>query len=374
MSDRPLYWFAGGGTGGHLTPGLALAEAIQRDDPGCRILFVGSDRPLEKRLIGAAGHEHRVLPVESSASLLRHPLRFAWRNWRAYRTAKRLLLERRPAAVIGLGGFVSVPAVIAAARADVPTLILEQNAIPGRATRMLAHRVGAVCLAFDEARSHLSGAARVELTGNPVRAEIARLGRETASVAEGEMRTLLVLGGSQGAEGLNDAVTRVVLSSRVELAGWRVVHQTGVSQADQIESAYSQRGIDHVVSAFFDDLPTWYRQGTLAVSRAGATTLAELACAGCPAILIPYPHAADRHQQANARSFAQSGAAMIVEQAPFAAATAEALSAALVRLASDPEQRRTMSVAMRTLACPEAAANVLRVLRSLVGARQNRAR
>src|SRR5262249_17534010 len=148
----------------------------------------------------AAGYEHCVLPVESSESLARHPLKFAWRTWRGWREARRLLRERRPAAVIGLGGFASVPAVLAASRAGLRTLILEQNAVPGRATRIVARSAGAICLAFEEARSQLRGSARIELTGNPVRAEIAGLAREAASreTASGQaaIPALLVLGGS----------------------------------------------------------------------------------------------------------------------------------------------------------------------------------
>jgi UDP-N-acetylglucosamine--N-acetylmuramyl-(pentapeptide) pyrophosphoryl-undecaprenol N-acetylglucosamine transferase len=352
-----------------LTPGLALAVEIQKDEPDSRILFVGSDKPLERRLVAAAGYEHCVLPVESSESLARHPLRFAWRSWRSWREARRLLRERPPAAVIGLGGFASVPAVWAASRTGLRTLILEQNAVPGRATRILAGRAAAVCLAFEEAEAHLKRAVRIALTGNPVRAEIAELARETANrdtaSDQAAIPVLLILGGSQGAEGLNDAVCRVVSSAPGELEGWRIVHQTGSAQADQIASTYSERGIDHEVRPFFDDMAARYRRASVVVSRAGATTLAELACAGRPAILVPYPYAADRHQHANARVFARAGAALVVEHQASSEATAEALAAALVGLVRDNEQRATMCAAMRNLARPDAARNVLAVLRSV---------
>lgn len=364
MSDRPLYCFAGGGTGGHLTPGLALATELQKDDPQSRVLFLGSSRPLETKLVGAVGYEHCALPLESSESLARNPLRFAWHAWRGYRHANRLLRKRRPAAVIGLGGFASVPTVVAATRLRIPTLILEQNAFPGRATRFLSGRVDAVCLAFEAARPHLRGAKRVELTGNPLREEIARLSRETAS--DGACPTLLVLGGSQGAESLNEALLRVVECAPPELAGWRIVHQTGAAQAGEVESTYLRRGIDHVVAAFFDDLATWYRETTLVVSRAGATTLTELACAGCPAILVPFPHAADQHQHANARVFADAGAAMVVEHAASPEQTARAVASAVGEIARDSQRRRLMREAMRNLARPEAAATVLAVLRSIL--------
>lgn len=366
MTSSKCYIFSGGGTGGHLTPGLAVAAELAKSDPACRILFVGSDRSLEQTLIAGAGYEHIALPVESSPTLRRNPFRFVWRNWRALRLAGALLDRERPSAVIGLGGFASVPAVFAASRRRVPTIVLDQNAIAGRATRFLSGRVDAVCTTFEEACKSLSPAAQVIVTGNPVRQAIADLARRPAGQRLGETPTLLILGGSQGAEGLNQAVLQMLAARPPALAGWRIIHQTGQAQHAEIARTYAAGGFNHLVQPFFDNMPELYSAATLTISRAGATTLAELACAGCPAILLPYPHAADNHQLANARIFEIAGGAIIVEQQKFPAITAEHLARAATSLLADPNRRETMVQALRNVARPDAARDVVNVLQTTI--------
>jgi UDP-N-acetylglucosamine--N-acetylmuramyl-(pentapeptide) pyrophosphoryl-undecaprenol N-acetylglucosamine transferase len=298
--------------------------------------------------------------------LLRNPFQFAWRNFRAYRQAQRLLDRERPAAVIGLGGFASWPTVRAATRRETPTIILEQNVVPGRATRYLCRSVGAVCAAFEGTKTALTSGARVVVTGNPVRAAIAELARQPSSSTSDTQHTLLALGGSQGAESLNNAVVAMLERSQPPLAGWRIVHQTGASQHSGIELRYRAARLTAIVAPFFDDMLAHYASATLAVSRAGATTLAELACTGCPAILLPYPHAADQHQLANARVFENAGAAMVIEHDSNPAATADHLASAVAALAADPSRRQTMQNSMRQLARPDAARQVADILQSLI--------
>jgi UDP-N-acetylglucosamine--N-acetylmuramyl-(pentapeptide) pyrophosphoryl-undecaprenol N-acetylglucosamine transferase len=281
--------------------------------------------------------------------------------------ASRLVDREAPRAVIGLGGFASVPVVMAALRRGIPALILEQNAIPGRTTRIFSRRAGAVCIAFDEARSLLASTAHVVMTGNPVRGPIAALCRPGAEIDRSRAATLLILGGSQGAESLNDAVVGLLARRPQALAAWQVVHQTGEAQHAQVLSAYRDLGHAHVVQPFFDDLADWYARATLAISRSGATTLAELACAGCPAVLLPYPHAADNHQKANARAFEAAGAALVIEHEQVASVTVERLSAAVAGLAESPPRLAGMRHAMRNLARPEAALKVAEALQSLAG-------
>jgi UDP-N-acetylglucosamine--N-acetylmuramyl-(pentapeptide) pyrophosphoryl-undecaprenol N-acetylglucosamine transferase len=370
LSERTCYLFAGGGTGGHLTPGLAVAAEILKRDPASRIVFVGSDRPLEKKLIAAAGHEHHALPVESSRTLLRNPVRFAWRSWRAIRMARKLLEREAPVAVIGLGGFASLPAVLAARNQGRPTISLESNAIPGRATRFLGRRVGAVCATFETTQQQLPAGARVVVTGNPVRSAIADLWHADRMDGNIVPQTLLILGGSQGAESLNEAVSEMFSRSLPALAGWRIVHQTGAGQHEAIARKYAAAGFTHVVEPFFDDLAPLYAGATLVVARAGGATLAELACAGCPAILLPYPHAADNHQLANAKVFESAGAAIIIEHDQSPSQTAVRLSAAVAELTQNSARRHAMRDAMRTLARPDAAMNVVDVIQSLMEALQ----
>ncbi|HMF13286.1 MAG TPA: undecaprenyldiphospho-muramoylpentapeptide beta-N-acetylglucosaminyltransferase [Gemmataceae bacterium] len=366
VSAGHCYLFAGGGTGGHLTPGLAVADELRNLDADCRIVFAGSERTLEKRLVGAEGHEHIVLPVESSATLPRHPVRFAVRNWTALHTARKLIESHKPRAVIGLGGYVSVPTVVAAARRKVPTLILEQNTVPGRATRFLARRATAVCTAFGETAQSLPADARVVCSGNPVRTAIAALSQDQPGPVAPSKPTLLILGGSQGAESLNDAIVAMLLKQLPELAGWMIVHQTGAGQHDQVIAAYRAAALPHIVRTYFDDLAERYLRATLVISRAGATTLAELACAGCPAILLPYPQAADNHQLANARVFEAAGAAIVVQHGHIPSETTGWLTTVISSLAVDRHRQESMRGAMRRLARPDAARNVLAVLQSLL--------
>lgn len=365
MDRGNCYCFAGGGTGGHLTPGLAVAAELAVPEDGRRILFVGSDRLLEQRMIAASGYQHRMLPVESSQTLRRNPLKFVWRNWKAYRLAQRLLHEERPLAVIGLGGFASVPVVVAATRQGIPTLLLEQNVIPGRATRWLSRRVNAVCLSFDETRSHLSPAVKTESTGNPVRREIAALCDDVHPCVHSTGSTLLILGGSQGATAVNQAVMSMVERHPSAWRQWRVVHQTGPEQATVVRDTYRRLAVEHLVEPFFQDMAALYRQATLVVSRAGATTLAELACAGNPAILVPYPHAADNHQWHNARVLEIAGAGAIVTQSADPAVTADHLAAAVLPLLDDLPRLAALRSAMRTLARPDATQRVIRTLQCL---------
>ncbi|MBI3865164.1 MAG: undecaprenyldiphospho-muramoylpentapeptide beta-N-acetylglucosaminyltransferase [Planctomycetia bacterium] len=364
MTPR-CYIFAGGGTGGHLTPGLAVAAELRRDEPDCRIAFVGTDRPIEAGLIGGAGYAHMAIPVESSRTLRRNPFRFIWGNWCAYRDAWRFLEQENPAGIVGLGGYASVPTVLAASRRRIPTILLEQNAIPGRATRFLCRRVGAVCAAFAGIEHRLASGARVVVTGNPVRPGIAELFRH-ARPAGDRRPTLLVLGGSQGAESLNSAMAAVLSRKPAALADWRVVHQTGPAQFGEVEQQYQSAGLDAVVQPFFDDMASLFASATLVISRAGATTMAELACAGCPAILLPYRHAADNHQLANARIFENAGAAIVIEHDKIPESTADNLARAVDALATDPSRRAAMQQALYELARPDAARCTVDVLQSLI--------
>jgi UDP-N-acetylglucosamine--N-acetylmuramyl-(pentapeptide) pyrophosphoryl-undecaprenol N-acetylglucosamine transferase len=359
------YVFSGGGTGGHLTPGLAVADELRRRDPTCRIVFVGTDRPLEQRMTSSAGYEHRALPVESSRTLRRNPLRFAWRTAWAFLQARRLIRELQPAAVIGLGGFASVPAAWNAARRGIPIFLLEQNAIPGRATRWLCRRSTSVCASFPGIEKLLPPGVRITVTGNPVRADIVDLFEIEPTRLPSAGNTLLILGGSQGAESLNEAVVAALIQRPSELAGWRIVHQTGPAQEAEIEERYEAARLTAEVAPFFDDMPARYTAATLVVSRAGATTLAELACAGLPAILLPYPHATDDHQLANAREFEQAGAALLIEHQPDPHATVASLLAALRKLAGDELRRHTMRQSHGHLARPAAAREVVDLLESL---------
>lgn len=360
----PRYVFAGGGTGGHLFPGIAVATDLRQRDPLTEVAFIGSEREIERQIIAQHGYAHHVLEIEPSTSLRRRPLRFLWKNWRATRQAAKLLKDFRPSAVIGLGGFASVPVVIAASRLGIPIVLLEQNVVPGRATRWLSRRAAAVCLSLPLREPGLPTDVITHLTGNPVRTDIAALidERPEAHPNQTDAPVLLVLGGSQGSLAVNAVMCEVAARQPETLAGWKIIHQTGATDRDAVAGRYQQLGVDAQVEAFFGDPTDLYRRARLVVARAGATTLAEVACAGIPAILIPYPDSIGDHQLHNARWFATQGAARIVsQQGPPAGFTAR-LAEELAELLGAPEQRQQMRIAMRHLARPNAAAEVGQVV------------
>ncbi|MEX2285647.1 MAG: undecaprenyldiphospho-muramoylpentapeptide beta-N-acetylglucosaminyltransferase [Planctomycetaceae bacterium] len=354
--QRPLtIVFSGGGTGGHLFPGIAVAEELIARDSGYRIVFAGSQREVEHDIVASHGYEHWALPVESSSSLFRSPHRVAWKLWRSYRVAGSLLRRERPACVVGLGGFASVPVALAARRLGIPIVLLEQNVVPGRATSLLSRLATSVCFSFPETTGTLATRPNARVTGNPVRRSIAALTNTSTDLSESSPPTLLILGGSQGAIAVNDATFAAARNLSIPLAGWRIVHQTGRQDAERVRRCYDELRIDAIVEPFFTDLVDWLRSASVVVSRAGATTLAELACAGCPTVLIPYPGSIGDHQRANARVFAAAGAARIVEQADSVHETAAALARQLQPLLVDATLRESMSIAMRALARPHAA-------------------
>lgn len=359
-SLSPLFLFAGGGTGGHLFPGLSVAEALRARDPKVRIQFVGSERSLERALVIQHGYDHRTLPSEPLTQLWRKPWSFLWRNWRAYGMAREWLQQDRPAAVIGLGGFASAPIVMAAYRLGIPALLLEQNAIPGRSTRWLSRCARVVCLSYPQSVAYFNRRIETRLTGNPIRAEIAALARVERT--ELEPPTLLILGGSQGAQALNAAIIEMWKSQPHLFAGWNVVHQTGVAQCAAVQQEYQALKRPADVAPFFYDMDQRYQSANLIISRAGATTLAELACTGIPAILVPYPSAADNHQWYNAQAFEEAGAARTCLQKATAAETAVELMKQLTGVADNLQRRAEMSEAMRSLAQPAATENVIEAL------------
>lgn len=245
----------------------------------------------------------------------------------------------------------------------IPVVLLEQNIVPGRATAWLSRLAERVCTSFEDTRGHLPRRAECVLTGNPIRAEIAALHalpREPAA-----QPVLLVLGGSQGAHSLNGLITDFVSAHAAALEGWSVFHQTGPADHSAVAARYAAASVQAVATPFIDDMAAAYRSATLAVSRAGATTIAELACCGAPAVLLPHRQAIRDHQHRNAEFFAEHGAAIVVRESGTPAIDAQRLQEALLRLMSSPALLGAMSTAMRKLAHPRAAKSVCNVIQSL---------
>ena len=361
-------------------PGIAIAAELRRRDPLAKMVFVGSTRSIEATIVAEQGLEHRMLSVESLPMLKRNPFRFLYRNWQACRAATRLLQELSPAAVIGLGGYASAPLVWAASRRRIPVVLIEQNVIPGRTTRWLSRDAQQVCVSFPETISKLPRARHATVTGNPVRAEIAalldrssvvsvvttaeKIPAENSSTAP---RELLILGGSQGADSLNAAVFAALPKLAAALSDWKIVHQTGPRDVEKARRVYEELGLTAEVAPFFHEMSALYRRASLVISRSGATTLAELACAGTAMVLLPYPFAADDHQRANAQVFLDQHAALIVKHVEPPQRTADQLEAALRSLLDDPDRRIAMGRAATELAHPCAAEQIADVIAAVQG-------
>ncbi len=351
--------FAGGGTGGHLFPGLAVAQEIRAACAAARITFCGPGREWEVAPVRAAGYQYcRVAAAPLRASPL-GLFRAICSNGLGYRRARGMLRADPPDIVVGLGGYSSVPLGLAAAQSGIPLLLIEPNFVPGRANALLARWASTVCLAFPEAAEQFPVAAHCVTTGNPVRrAIIERAEARGTTQDKTARRLLLVLGGSQGAQTLNHAFLEALPKTAASLVGWQIVHQTGSADRDWVREAYAEADMRATVEPFLYDMAELYSRANLAVTRGGATTLAELAVAGVPAVVLPYPRATAKHQWRNAQAFDRAGAAVVVEDRPEPGRTAANLAASLLPMVKLPALRREMSRAMRALGRPDASAAV----------------
>jgi UDP-N-acetylglucosamine--N-acetylmuramyl-(pentapeptide) pyrophosphoryl-undecaprenol N-acetylglucosamine transferase len=339
---------AGGGTGGHVFPALALAETIRKREPEAQVRFVGTERGLEARIVRAAGYPLDLVP--SRPVLGRGPaakLGALWAIGRGAIAARRVLQRLRADVVLGMGGYASVPTVLAALWLGVPVGLLEPNARPGRANRWLGRFVRSVFVQFEEAEPWFPRG-RARRTGLPVR-EVPRGARGPASGAV----SLLVFGGSQGARSLNRALSGA-LDRLGERDGFRITHQTGEADLEDVRSAYAAAGVPAEIAPFFDDLTDRLGAADLVVSRAGASTVAEICRAGVASVLVPYPYAADDHQMANARALERAGACRVVRDAD----VASELAPTIRDLARDPGALRRMGEAAARLAAPDAAERI----------------
>lgn len=339
---------AGGGTGGHLYPGVALAAALQVASPKLGLHFIGSSSGLERELLPRLGHAVRVLPLGRGSPLsLRRPVN-ALRFVRSLLVSRSWLRELAPHVVVALGGYAAAPLGMAAGQRRVPLILLEQNAVPGRVTRLLSRWACQIHLQFAEAEAHLRRTrASVRVSGSPVRDGILALAKEGARGG----RELLVIGGSQGAERLNALF--VEAGPSLARAGVRLIHLTGPREHVEVARAYAAAGTEHEALAYVDDMAALYRRARLVVARAGASTAAELGVLGLPALLVPFPAARDDHQAANAQSLARVGAAVV---APEAELTGQTLLARVLGLWQNDDALQRMGAAMKTTGRPAAAA------------------
>lgn len=303
---------AGGGTGGHLFPGIAVARELEKQLKGARILFIISRRKMEMDILHRYGYEKRSIDVEGlkGRGLIRSA-RVLMGVPRGLLQSGRILSEISPHVVLGVGGYAAGPVCLAARFLRIPTAIHEQNSYPGLTNRLLARIVNRVLISYEESRKYFASA-KVFLTGNPVREELLDV---LKSEGKGSKKfTILVLGGSQGAEAVNRTFVDALVHLREQGLSPAVIHQTGHGDYGRVQEAYRIHSLEGEVSPFIDDMAMAYGRADLVVSRAGATTLSELTALGKASILVPYPYAANDHQDKNARALERAGGAIVMNQ------------------------------------------------------------
>jgi len=359
---RPLsVVIAGGGTGGHLFPGIAVGGEFMSRNPRSRILFVGAGRPLEKEALARAGFPQRVIAIEGIKG------RGLWTGMRvlmkipgALLRSAGILADVRADLVVGVGGYAAGPVALAAWIKRIPLVLCEQNSVPGITNRMLLPLAKRVYVSFEDTRGNIDPAKK-RLTGNPVRQQFLTASNPDNS-REGPF-SILVVGGSQGAHAINlafvDALPRLRRPRQI-----RFVHQTGAGDRDRVAEAYANAGIEAEVEPFFHDMASRYRGADLVVCRAGATTVAELTVLGKPALFIPYPFAADNHQERNARALVDQGAARMMHERDLSGAD---LARCLDELIDDAGRLAAMATQSRSLGKPEAARAIVDDCYQLLG-------
>jgi UDP-N-acetylglucosamine--N-acetylmuramyl-(pentapeptide) pyrophosphoryl-undecaprenol N-acetylglucosamine transferase len=353
-----------GGTGGHIFPALAVAEELRErakhrdpNGPGCDILFLGTGRGLETRVIPAAGFPLRTIAAAGLKGI------GGWQRLRNLLVLPRSAIETaliigkfQPDVVVGIGGYLAGPAMLEAALKDIPTLLIEPNAVPGFTNRVLAPVVRLAAVAFVETASFYRAKGR--LTGHAVR-------KEFSSVPAKEHvppYTVLILGGSQGSAAINDCVVRSLPRLANDAPRLTFIHQTGDRDYNAVRQAYQERGLTAEVQAFIENVPQAFARADLVVSRAGANAVAELAAAGKAALLIPFPGATDQHQLENAKAMERAGAARILRQVEL---TPDRLVRELWDLLAHPDRLTEMEQAARRLARPDAAQQIADLVEQL---------
>jgi UDP-N-acetylglucosamine--N-acetylmuramyl-(pentapeptide) pyrophosphoryl-undecaprenol N-acetylglucosamine transferase len=351
---------AAGGTGGHIYPGIAVAQEIMRRDANSKVHFVGTARGLETRLVPQAGFE---LSLIDSAGLKNVSLGARVKGLailpKSFLSARKVVREFQPDVVVGAGGYVSGPVVLTAALINRPTMVMESNALPGWTNRVLARFVDRAAVSFEQALPYFRGKAKV--TGNPVRREFFEI---PAKRREPGKFSLLVFGGSQGARAINEAMVAALPRLKYVPAILRIKHQTGAADFEKVKAAYLDAGWDEQadVRSYIDNMVADFAEADLVLCRAGATTTAELIAAGKASIMVPFPQAADDHQRKNAEALQAAGAARMILQHEL---SGDRLANEIVKLVQAPQQIDQMEEASRKLAHGDAAAAAVDMIEEL---------
>ena len=369
ITNGKHYFFAGGGTGGHIYPALAVAEQITKKNDGSSILFFCSRREIDARILSKSGHEFLPLPAVGFSKSPRRFLRFCMQLLKSYYFVKHVLMPyRNNTVVIATGGFVSAPVVLAAKSLKIPVYLINVDSVPGKANRLLSRYAKKVLVQFEQSVAFFPKR-DVAVTGCPLRSDFENPDRHKAfsdlALEEGK-KVLLVTGASSGATNINDAMLSILDDLAEFAADWQVVHLTGMLHIDEVQRAIEGLDITYHAVDYYDDMPSLLAAADVVVGRAGAVSVAEFAAAGVPAVCLPYPYHKDNHQRKNAQILVNAGAAVIVDDTTDSPGqTASDLLAALTDLMSNESKRTAMAAAAKGIGTADAAKWIIDLLCTL---------
>ena len=354
--------FAGGGTGGHIYPAIAVAEQLIKLQPTARIRFLCSSRSIDTQILAKTGFDYMALPAKGFSIRPGKLVSFCASFLKSYKVARGVLCESKDPVVIGVGGFVAPPVCLAAYKRRVPIALLNVDIVPGRANKIIARWASEIFVQFEDTTGYFAGdKAKVNVVGCPLRSGFSNPQPRKAIEQLGldkNKKVLLITGASSGSENINAAMCSLLKKLDAFADNWQIVHLTGVSNFEKVNGSYSNAKISHKVLGYFDDMPDLLAAAELVVGRSGAVSVAEYAAAAVPSICIPYPYHKDKHQYLNACKLVEAGAAVIAEDLPDATDRAERLWRQLEELMKNDNKRQEMKQNCRKIARPDAALKI----------------
>jgi UDP-N-acetylglucosamine--N-acetylmuramyl-(pentapeptide) pyrophosphoryl-undecaprenol N-acetylglucosamine transferase len=370
MPEPKTILFAGGGTGGHLYPGISVAQALLKLAPDAVPVFLTTSKAIDKVILEPTGFEFIPQPIIPPVKTVGGLLKF-WKSWRETRDlVKKTIKERRPAAILGLGGYAAGVAVKECAQRKIRAAIVNPDVIPGKANQYLLNYVDTVCCQFEQTAQYVEPKNRkkLQITGCPVRSEILTPPRREEAIGrlglDPALRTLVVTGASLGAQTVNEAI--LTMLKDVTLRGWQILHLTGRDHVDSVRAGYRELAQPARIVDFTPQMADVWAVADIAISRSGASSCAELTACGVPSILLPYPYHKDMHQKANAQVLADAGAAILIDDQKDRRKNAAKLRPALESLLFDANKRKAMSDAARQIGKPNASDEVARAIVAMI--------
>jgi len=358
------FYFAGGGTGGHIYPSIAVAQKICELEPSARIHFFCSNREIDAQILSHSGFEYTRLPALALKLASKKPISFFTSLIKSYKTAKQSFSDADNSIVTATGGFVSVPVCLAALKSKIPVKILNVDILPGRANKLLGYFADQIYVQFQETADYFKKA-KAQVVGCPLRRGFDNPKPEKAKEQLGldeNKKILLVTGASSGSENINNVICSLLEKLNSFSKDWQIVHITGRTNLEKVKQIYSAALINHKVLSFYDDMPNLLATADLVVGRSGAVSVAEYAALGVPSICMPYPYHRDRHQYLNAGKLVEAGAAIIVDDLPDSITTSQALFKELNDLMANEEKRKKMKKSCEIIVNRKAALKIAELL------------